>query len=234
MKNKNKNNKKQKLITIVLAVILILLIIWAVNVYRESSKEEKVQESQQEITFPYELEDGKLEIESLFQFSGTNPDCEDKDGENIAALNIINRSEQYLSSAEIRINLADGTKLVFKVTDMPAGQSAMIFEKNNKSYDLSENCTSIEDTAEYEETTALMEDKLTIDVQDTTITLTNISDEDLTNLLLHCHCLFDEAYFGGLTYTYPVDSIPVGESVSLQADECYLGEAAVVRISQDE
>lgn len=234
MKSKNKNNKKQKLISIVLVVILILLIIWAVNVYRESSKEKKTQERQQEITFPYEMEDGKLEIESLFQFSGTNPDCEDKDGENIAALNIKNNSEQHLSSAEIRINLEDGTKLVFEATDIPAGQLAMIFEKDNKIYDPSENCTLIEDTAEYEETTARMEDKLTIDVQETTITLTNISDEDLTNMLLHCHCFFDEAYFGGLTYTYHVDSIPAGGSVSVQADECYLGEAAVVRVSQSE
>ena len=43
----------------------------------------------------------------------------------------------------------------------------------------------------------------------------------------------DDAYFGGLTYTYPVENIPAGESVTLQAEECYLGEAAVVRISRN-
>ena len=55
----------------------------------------------------------------------------------------------------------------------------------------------------------------------------------LSNLLLHCHCLIDGSYFGGLTYTYPVESIPAGQSIAVEAEDCYLGEAAVVRVSQD-
>ncbi|MDO4312469.1 MAG: hypothetical protein Q4C52_05240 [Eubacteriales bacterium] len=183
--------------------------------------------------FPYDLEDGKLEVNSLFQFTGTNPDYGDEEGEDIASLEVINKSDQHLASAEIKVSLGAGTELTFEITDVPAGQSVMVFEKNNTSYDTSDKCIAVEDTAEFEETTALMEDKLIVDVQETTVTLTNTTGEDLINLLLHCHCLVDDTYFGGLVYSYPIEMIPAGQSVTVQADECYMGTASVVRVSQD-
>ena len=198
-----------------------------------SEKSAEEVEGEKGFVFPYELENGKLEVNSLFQFTGSNPDCGDEEGENIASLEVTNKSEEFLSAAEIRVTLADGSELTFEITDVPAGQSVMVFEKNNANYDSSNECISIIDTAGFEENAVLMEDKLGIDVQETTVTLTNIAGEDLTNLLLHCHCLVNDAYFGGLTYSYPVASIPAGQSVTVQADECYLGTAAVVRVSQD-
>ena len=233
--NRRKTGKKQKCIMIALAVVLIVLLIWAAIVYRESSKEKRAEKTkeEQQITFPYELEDGKLQIDSLFQFTGTNPDCEDQDGENIAALTVVNQSEQQLKFAQITISLTNGTELNFEVTDIPSGDSDTVFEKNNNSFELSDQCDSISCSAEFEKESVLMEDKVSVSVQETTVALTNISNEDLTNLVLHCHCKVDDAYFGGLTYTYPVENILAGESVTLQAEECYLGEAAVVRISRN-
>lgn len=77
-----------------------------------------------------------------------------------------------------------------------------------------------------------MEDEVEVKVKETEVILTNKSGEELKNLNVSCHCLFEEAYFGGLTYTYPVESIPAGESTTVQAEECYMGEAEVVRIGQ--
>ena len=109
----------------------------------------------------------------------------------------------------------------------------MIFEKKNQVYELDDVCEEITDTAEFEDVSPVMADRLSAEVQETTVTLTNNSEEDLSNLLLHCHCVIDDAYFGGLTYTYPIASIPAGQSASVDAVDCYLGQAAVVRVSRD-
>lgn len=185
------------------------------------------------VEFPYILEEGKISIDSVFQFTGFNPDNGNAEGENIAALTVVNQSEQHLSSAQFTVKLADGARLAFEVTDLPAGQKAMIFEKENQVYELDDVCQEITDTAEFEDVSPVMADRLSAEVQETAVTLTNHSEEDLSNLLLHCHCVIDDAYFGGLTYTYPIASIPAGQSASVDAVDCYLGQAAVVRVSRD-
>lgn len=228
-----------KSVIIIVAAIVVIAVVAAIiyNIQKTvTDNGETVKERNLEtgITFPYTLEDGRLSVESVFQFTGSNPDNANADGENIAALNVTNQSEQHLVSAEIKVKSADNTELTFELTDIPAGQTVMVFEKDNQTYDLNDVCEEITDTAKFEEEPVLMADRISIDVQETTVTLTNNSEEDLSNLLLHCHCLIDNSYFGGLTYTYPVESIPAGQSTSVEAGDCYLGEATVVRVSQDE
>lgn len=217
-------------------IIAILLTATACNKDKtqESSSGSNIEEEKKQagVEFPYELEDAKLVVNSLFQYTGMNPDCSDESGEDIASLEIINKSEEHLANAELTAELEDGTKLKFAVKDVPAGRTVWAYAVDNSSYDLSVGCKSITCEAGFEDASSLMEDKLTIDVQETEVTLTNISGEELTNLNVYCHCLFEEAYFGGLTYIYPVESIPAGESITLQAEECYLGQAEVVRVSQ--
>lgn len=182
--------------------------------------------------FPYQLEEGKLEVTSLFQFSGSNPDSGGEEGENIAAVSVVNSSDEHLKSALITVVLTDGREVHFKVEDLPAGKSVMTFSSENEKYDLSTACESIACTAEFETSDVVMAEKLSVDVEETAVTLTNHSAEDMENLTVYCHCLLEEEYFGGLTYSYSVEKIPAGESVVFDALDCYLGEAAVVRIEQ--
>ena len=227
-------------IVVAVAAVVIAFIAIAAAVYTsDSGKSGNGQDTPEEeqqaegLAFPYELEDGKISVDSIFQFTGFNPDNENAEGENIAALTVVNQSEQHLASARFIVKLADGSQLAFEVTDLPAGQKAMIFEKENQVYELDDVCEEITDTAEFEDASPVMADRLSSEVQETAVTLTNNSEEDLTDLLLHCHCVIDDAYFGGLTYTYPIESIPAGQSASVNAEDCYLGQAAVVRVSRD-
>ena len=227
-------------IVVAVAAVVIAFIAIAAAVYTsDSGKSGNGQDTPEEeqqaegLAFPYELEDGKISVDSIFQFTGFNPDNENVEGENIAALTVVNQSKQHLASAQFTVKLADGAKLAFEITDLPAGQKAMIFEKENQVYELDDVCQEITDTAEFEDVSPVMADRLSAEVQETTVTLTNNSEEDLTDLLLHCHCMIDDAYFGGLTYTYSIESIPAGQSASVNAEDCYLGQAAVVRVSRD-
>lgn len=236
-KRKSKRRKQNERILICLCVVLGIVIAIFIGLILKDLKKDnedgKSEKKEPGLTFPYQLEEGKLEVASLFQFTGTNPDCNNENGENIAALQVSNKSEEYLKQAEIKAQLTNGTELVFEVIDVPAGQSVIVFEKKNTVYELSDVCKKIECTAEFEDEAPLLEDQISISVEEMSVVVTNKSDQELSNLVLHCHCLLDNEYFGGLTYKYPVESIPGGASVTVEAVDCYLGEAAVVRISQE-
>lgn len=238
-RRRRRRARKFRNICIIAVIVIILIVFLAVLLKTIGSKkdadkqgENLTQEIVKLVEFPYELEDGTLEVSSLFQYTGMNPDCNDEAGEDIASLVITNKSEKHLANAQFTVVLENGTEMIFKVTDVPAGQTVWAYETANSSYDLSVNCKSITCEAVFEESTSLMKDKLSIDIQETKVTLTNTSENELTDLSVYCHCFFEEAYFGGLTYIYPVDTIPAGESITFQAEECYLGQAEVVRVSQ--
>lgn len=203
---------------------------------KEDTQGQQESESGQQVPdiFPYMLEGGKLEITSFFQFSGTNPDAQDVDGENIAAITLRNHSGEQLKCAQITAALTDGREVQFEIKDLPAGKSAMVFSTENESYELSTACESISCTAEFETADVLMSDRCSFRVEETVVTVTNNSAEDMENLTVYCHCILDEECFGGLTYSYPVERIPAGESVTFDASECYLGTAEVVRVEQGE
>ena len=58
--------------------------------------------------FPYESEDGILEIASLFAFSGPNVDADNQEGEEIAGIQVRNQSEQYIQEAVIVLSMENG------------------------------------------------------------------------------------------------------------------------------
>ena len=97
----------------------------------------------------------------------------------------------------------------------------------------SNTCKELKCEASFAEEPPFLAEQVAVETEGISVTLTNLTDEDLAGLTVYCHCLFDGTYFGGLTYAYPVDGIPTGESVTIQAEECYLGEAAVVRVTRN-
>ena len=189
--------------------------------------------AQEDVSFPCLLAEDSLSGTSLFQYSGYNPDCGGQAGEEIASLAVTNQSEKYLASAKITAKLADGTKRVFQLADIPAGQTVWVFAQDNGSFTSSNTCKELKCEASFAEEQPLLAEQVAVETEGISVTLTNLTDEDLAGLTVYCHCLFDGTYFGGLTYAYPVDGIPAGESVTIQAEECYLGEAAVVRVTRN-
>lgn len=187
---------------------------------------------QVKLEFPYELEDGKILVNSLFQSDIENPDAGNAEGEDIASLELINQSDQFLSSAEITVTLTDGTEIPFSVTNIPAGKKVWVYATDNTRIEMNVECEKIECHSEYEDLAPMMEDLVSVAVEDTVVTIMNNSSNSLTDLKVGCHCVLDETYFGGLTYNYPVDEIAPGEIVTIEADDCYLGSAEVVCIKQ--
>lgn len=179
--------------------------------------------------FPVELEGGRLTVHSLFPYSGMNPDAGLAFSEDIAGLQLTNTSDEHISLAELTAVLDDGTELCFRVEDLPPGMSAMIFEPEGRTLDGDRRCVDLYGFAEFEED-PMQPELVAVSAEGIAVTLYNVSGRDLTDLRVACHGLLDGSCFGGITYIYDVASLPAGAVTVINAVDCILGEARVVRV----
>ena len=87
-------------IVVAVAAVVIAFIAIAAAVYTsdsgKSGNRQDIPEEEQQaegLAFPYKLEDGKISIDSIIQFSGPNVDADNQESENIAGIEVENISE---------------------------------------------------------------------------------------------------------------------------------------------
>lgn len=190
------------------------------------------QEPKEAITFPYTLEDGELEIEALFQYSGMNPDCNDEEGENVGAIQLKNCSEQYLKNTKITMEMEDGTTLQFLIEDLPADSTVLAFEVSNTPYDDTKAVWEINSESAYQEA-SLQEEDITVTEEGSSLVVKNKTDTTIPHLTVVYRCVMDDMYFGGKSYSKEISSLEGGKTTEVDTSECYFGEAAVVNIEKD-
>lgn len=179
--------------------------------------------------FPAMLDEGNIEVESLFQFSGVNPDAGNQDVTDVASIVVTNTSDKYLREATVTATLASGAEMSFVVCDMPAGTSAMAFSIHNDNLLETDVCVSLTATADFE--TLPVQNYADISVDGTTVTVTNTSSEELNEIDVYYRDVFGEKYFGGKTYIYTIEQLSAGESTAFTAEESLLGVIEVVRVA---
>lgn len=247
--------KQRKLwIVLILAIVVILGVVIAVN--QSSSKQESSTEKSEEnevaskvteaaeddaeedseetnegLAFPYLLEEEQIQVDSLFQYSGINPDAENAECEDVAAIQMKNNSEQYLESAKVSIELTDGTAYSFVVQDIPAGKSVIAFESGNTSYDGKTGVAFIEAKTAYSSEEGVKEDEVKVTSDDNGVQISNISGDTIGTMKVKYHCVMDDMYFGGISSETEVDGLAAGESTAVDTSESILGDADVVSIT---
>lgn len=184
------------------------------------------------VAFPLAIDEGRLEIDSLFRFDGINPDSQNQEGKDIASIVLKNTSGAYLEKAQITLTLSDGSALHFLATDLPAGKSAMVFDADNRSVSDNVHCIGVSIDPAYGDITA--PDGVSASVSGMNITVTNGTDKTISQVVLFCRSPYGEHYFGGITYQYIINNLPAGESADVMAADCILGTAEVVRIAINE
>ena len=247
--------KQRKLwIVLILAIVVILGVVIAVNQSsskqesstekseenEEASKvteaaedaaEEDTEETDEGLAFPYLLEEEQIQVDSLFQYSGINPDAENAECEDVAAIQMKNNSEQYLESAEVSVELSDGTAYSFVVQDIPAGKSVIVFESGNTSYDGKTGVAFIEAKTSYSSEAGVKEDEVKVTSDDNGVQISNISGDAIGTMKVKYHCVMDDMYFGGISSETEVDGLAAGESTAVDTSESILGDADVVSIT---
>ena len=255
---KKKNKKKKKswkglAIALVLAIVLSALALFVVPqvLYRlnpdsdlgpveqatepqatisaEQSVDGASRPSNNSIVFPYVLEDGKLEVESLFQFSGVNPDAGDQEANDVAAIVLRNLSGTYLKTATVTAVLDDGSERVFAVQELPAGKSAMAFSVDNALLSESHLCAELSSESVFED--PQNNDSVKISVDGMTVTLENMSGEELSGIDVYCRDVFNDQYFGGVAYQYTIETLSAGETRTVTVLDSLMGITEVVRIA---
>lgn len=187
----------------------------------------------QGLQLPYETEG--LEIRSCFPSTIPNPDGGNTAGDDISSIEVLNQSGGYLKHAELTVSLTDGTEYSFIIEDMPEGKTVWAFDLESRSYDGKVQPGAITCTAvEREAPEAGLQETVTATASGMEITVTNNGAEDLGALDIVCKCNFGDSYFGGISYSYRVESLAAGESKTFSAEDCYLGEAEVVCIRRAE
>ena len=189
---------------------------------------EQEQEEEKGVQFPIVLEDGKIEVESIFQFEGINPDCNDLEGEDIAAITLKNISDDYLKNAVIEATLDDGKEYTFSVDNLPAGKEAIAFVTDNSVLPSDGICMEVKAETRFEEITTV--DNVLISVDGMVVTIENATDEELMGIDVYCRNGFNEQYFGGMAYKYTIETIPAGECATITASDSILGMVDVVRV----
>ena len=183
------------------------------------------------VTYPVELEGGRLTLENLFEFEGINPDCNYEPGESIASVTLRNSSEAYLTEAKLTLLLADGGTIEYLVTDLPAGKSAMAFALDNFQWREDTVCVEVSCSAVWDEDFSGIPDEVTVSAEGTTVTITNNTAQDIPALTVYCRDPFIEEYFGGKAYEYTVNNLFANGQATVEALDCIMGQAEVVRIA---
>lgn len=193
----------------------------------ENASADESSEKEEGLAFPYEADEGRLVVNSVFPSDLENPDCEDTYQEGVASIEFKNQSEEYLKSAAFFVTMSDGSVKTFIVEDVPAGETDWAFEQENGTVELQQGVVDISYDTNYGAYENSVMDLVSADVVDMTINLTNNSDQELVNLNVLCHADMGDALFGGRTYTYSVEYLGAGETVAIDASECLLGVKVV-------
>lgn len=222
--------KRKSCLAALLFVIAAALVSCGGNEVTTPSEISSTQAEPEVLTLPSQLECG-LTVDSLFQYSGLNPDCNEEEEEDIASLQITNTTGKYVEHAQLHAVLTDGTKLQFVLQDIPADGVVYAFDTANAVCATGQEIAQLDAEIAFGEEASRMEDSVQIRETEMQIELTNISSTDLEGLTVTYHNMLDGIMFGGTAYSQEAD-IPAGESTILDAWECYMGGVQTVCVSQ--
>lgn len=197
-----------------------------------AAEQETVAVSPEEAEFPVVLAEGKIAVESLFPFSGINPDAGKQEGEDTAAIMVKNLSGEYLTSATVTASFADGGEQIFTVTELPAGASALVFSGDNQALAPETVCTGLRGEGEF--APLQWDGRIEVSVDGLTITVKNSSDEELNRINVYYRDVLDDKYFGGMTYIAAIEKLAAGETAQITAEGSVLGVIEVVRTAAND
>lgn len=245
MKGKNSNKKKFKRLVIILGVLLfVLLVLLAIIIFRDKDSNDVSDNGNNEVTSEQNVEEEniaenpeivyqteEIEVYTIFPSDVINTDADSEFVKNLASVEFKNISGIYLKKCEIQIETADGETYSFLAKDIPAEMEVMAFETSNKTIKEEMEVANFTCSTEAESSDVLMSDQIEVSEEGTVVTVKNISGKDLSDLVVTCHWMMDEVSYGGSKYEYPVEILKAGETATIEAADCYLGQVKVVRIS---
>lgn len=231
---KTKKNRPWLVIAIIILTLITALLIWVAKILDEGKIPElpqskaptgQIREEASEATTgetetvpqdfePFVLGQG-LEVTLMGSYAGIfMEDGSDDVVSDIMMIVLKNTSDADLQLARIDLIYADFTA-EFEVTNLPAGESVVLLEKNRRS-DPGPNYeeAQVRNVAFFSEPMTLSEDKFEITTSQGSIDLTNISGTDIQGeIFIYYKSSASDLFYGGITYRARIeDGLAAGET----------------------
>ena len=162
-----------------------------------------------------------LSLMSVNRYAGAFvEDGSDDTVADIMAVTVRNDGDKTVQYAHITLTVGE-TAYEFDVTTLPVGASAQLLELSRQTMpDSTDGMTAeVSACAVFETEPSLCADALSIETQDTAITVTNISGSDITGqIYVYYKIAYGDLYLGGITYRVGLSGLKAGESST-----CYAG-----------
>ena len=125
---------------------------------------------------------------------------------NVLMVVLKNEGKAALQLARIKLEYADFTAN-FEVTNLPAGQSVVLLEKNRHAY-VSDNYhrATAENVVFFQEPMSLQEEKVKLTGSKGSIVVENLTDEPLGEIYIYYKNSAVDLFYGGITYRARVDA----------------------------
>lgn len=242
MKNKKKQKKQMMCLWIILVFLLLILVFL---VFRElNAKKNQADAKQSQMSVKLENDDTEekptilfeseeIELYAFFPSDVINVDDSSEFVNGVASVEFKNISGNYLEKCTIEIKAMNGESYKFIAEEIPADMEVIVFDCSSKTVEENTEIDEVDCSIEESTSDNLLETQVEATENEMEVTIKNVSDKDLSNIVVTCHCVMDEVSYGGSKYEYKVEKLSAGESVVVDALDCYFGQAKVVRISEE-
>lgn len=168
-----------------------------------------------------------LKLGSLYTSSIPNPDGGNAMATDIASLEVENTAQRYLLKAQLKAYMSDGTTIDFTVQELPAGAVAEVFDPENRALPAGVTCQRIDCVSEEYMDPPQLPEGLWVEGD----IVANAGQTTLENITVVYRCDLGEQFFGGIAYTYEIESLEPGQSLQITGGELF-GMVTVVRAYQ--
>ena len=144
-------------------------------------------------------------------------DGKNEEVENVAAILVENRSEDFLEKATITYD-ASGETATFVVTALPAGKKCWVLEQNRMAMTGGIEFKFLDCVSGFRKDTSLNKELLDVTCEGDVVTVTNKGKEDLYSVCVYYKNTHDDGnYLGGITYLISIEEIKAGETQDKRA-----------------
>lgn len=197
----------------------------------DREKEEQVQAGGESV-FPHEIKGSSLTVQKISSYDGRFlEDGSDTEVQGIAAMLVQNTGEKNIEYADITVH-CDGQPMNFVLSDLPAGASAVVQEKNKAPYKdgVFADFSAVEAPVDGFEMSGQE-----VEIEETengALKITNLTDAEIPCVRIFYKFYMEEenTYVGGITYMSKVTDLEAGASRTVTPSHYSAGNSRVLMV----
>ncbi len=182
--------------------------------------------------FPYAIEGTELTVQNISSYDGIFlEDGSDGEVTGVAAMVVENTGDTNVEYAAITIS-CNGETLEFDASDLPAGATVVVQEKNKTPYQSGTytDCSAVvAEMGDFE----MSEDQVKVEETESgSLLVTNLTDEEIpcVRIFYKFYMADEETYVGGITYTAKLTGLSAGASQTVTPSHYAAGNSRIMMV----